>query len=337
MADPAVMRLKVANTSTNVYVPWAPYRDTAWGLALEDDDVVVTLYDGKRGVALAAKVATVPAMLGSDDSWVLRRDVAKDMFDSVPEVALRRVRVLHDGKVLRSDHVYVDVLGDRMLDRDRAEATYSDPAKPWSSTVKDLEVVHVLGMRDDELAFARVTEFPSLFVASAPLVKRWKQLKAPVEIVKPPQGFRAGQPVFALWSGMPPAFPKLGDARPVAMTAAVQAFRRLLAGDHSQRAHAVEHPWLAYGVARLVDREPRADTRKAALRHPCSATLYARFVDATPRNDTREAAAAWIGTATFYAEYVDRKLREPLRKALAKQYTPSDLAELESRLGQPRA
>src|SRR5258706_14967054 len=115
MADPAVMRLKVANTSTYVHVPWSPYQDTAWGLTLADDDVLVTLYDGKRGSVLAAKLSTVPAMTDGDAAWVLRRDLATEMFDGVPDIALRRVRVIHDGKTLHSDHVYVDVLGDRML------------------------------------------------------------------------------------------------------------------------------------------------------------------------------------------------------------------------------
>ena len=331
--DAQVMRLKVANTSSYVNVLWAPSKDTAWGLALDDDDVLVTLYPGKRGSVLAAKLRAVPAFLDHDDSWVLRRELAEAMFEGVAGVELRRVRIVHDDKVLAGDHVYVDVRTDRMLDRDRAVATYTTPTNPWSGWVKDVDVVQVVGLRPDELVLARVTEFPALFVASPPLVKRWKQLKAPVEVVRPPQGFRAGQPVFPLWSGNPPPMPKLSDGRAVAVAAAVAAFHKALDGDRAARAHAIEHPWLAYGIARLVDREPHGQTRKAAVRHPCSAALYARFVDHGPRNDTREAAAAWIGTATFYAEYVDRKLREPIRKALSRSYTPNDLVEFEHTLG----
>jgi hypothetical protein len=331
--DPQVMRLRVANTSSYVNVLWSPGGDTDWPLELGPDDVTVTLYDGNRGGELAAKLYSIPAFLGGDASWVIRRDLAEEMFDGVNGVYLRRVRFVHERKLLKGDHVFIDVQADRLLDRDRAVATYTDRARPWASTVTELDTVHVLGIRPGSLVFARVTEFPDTLVASPALVTRWKALKAPVEVVKPPHGSRVGMPVFNLSYGNPPPFPKLGDARPVAMTATVAAFHKALDGDRTSRSHAIEHPLFAYAIARLIDHEPHADTRKSAIRHPTTAALYARFVDKAARNDTRNAAAEWAATAEWYACYVDKKLREPCRKTLVKRMAPGDLATLESRLG----
>jgi hypothetical protein len=264
---------------------------------------------------------------------VIKRELAEEMFDGVNGVHLRRVRFVHERKLLKGDHVFIDVQADRLLDRDRAVATYTDRARPWASRVTELDTVHVLGIRQGALVLARVTEFPDTFVASPALVARWKALKAPVEIVKPPHGARVGTPLFNLSYGNPRAFPKLGDARPVAMTAAVAAFHKALDGDRTSRSHAIEHPLFAYALARQLDHEPHADTRKSAIRHPTTAALYARFVDKAARNDTRNAAAEWAATAEWYACYVDKKLREPCRKALVKLMAPGDLATLESRLG----
>jgi len=322
-----VVRLKGANENASVCVPWSPNRDLAWGLAIADDDVQVDI--AHTSPATAAKIKSIIAF--ADHGWVLRRDVAEGMFEGVSGAALRRVRVVHRGKVLKADHVYIDVTAELPLDRDRAKSTYSDPERPWSAVALTAQEIVPLSVPGNGLQIARVTEFPHALVIGDALLARWKKLKAPVASVPVPHTPIAGMPVFPHDDQAPP-FPKADDAK------AAKALRALLAGDQTQRSAALHHPAFAYAIARLVDQAARDETRASAARHPHYAALYARFVDATPTPVTRASAAKTWATAMFYARYVDRTVTPEIEKALLSLGSePADIQELEQLLEEARA
>ena len=306
-----------------VLAPRAPKQALAWGSRVGDGDVVVRTPEGPAGAKLAKNLSK-HAVLSSDEfgPWILRRDIASQVFAGVAGVATRQVKLEHRGQAVEHDFVLLDVVADRPLDRERARLTTSCAARPWSSVVRALITARVLARPDDEAVMARVSEFPSLLVASPALVRRFAEAGLAVTVVKEPHEHLRPAPVFALWDEGP-EYPAADDG------AAVAALRAALAGEPLDRAACVGSAWPAYALAGMVDGEPRADTRAGALGHPHTATLYARFVDGAPRDDTREAAALTGPTAQFYVSYVDRCLHPSTRnKLLACGWRESDLQTL---------
>ena len=101
-----VVALKGEATAVYVNVLWSHGADTAHGLALADDDVTVTLHDGKAGDRLAASLLEKAALSDRGVArWVLRRDVAEAMFEGVLGVRLLRVRVVQRGAAIPADFV----------------------------------------------------------------------------------------------------------------------------------------------------------------------------------------------------------------------------------------
>jgi hypothetical protein len=322
-----VVALKGEATAVYVNVLWSHGAGTAHGLALADDDVTVTFHDGKAGDRLAAALPEKAALSDRGVArWVLRRDVAESMFEGVPGVRLLRVRVVQRGAAIPADFVYVDVTAERPLDRDAAGVSVSG-ADPWASFVLAVDTVRVVGVPRPPggLELARVAEFPEILVASAPLVARWKKLRAPVQVIRAPHAHLRPLPRFRD-DGDWPAWP--GDG-----ARAAAAWRTLAAGGAGDRATALASPWPAYLLARLLDRAPADDTRRAACAHPATAALYARFVDRAPHPDTRDTALATSASALDYALYVDRALDPRARPVLRRVGWPdADLDALAAKL-----
>jgi hypothetical protein len=301
----------------------APRRALEWGVNIADGTVTACTPDGPAGNKLAKELGRRDVLSSSElGPWILRRSLAEEIFAGVGGATRREIRIEHRGESLTSDHVLVDFDVDYPLDRDAAAITSSDPARPWASVVRAVSTIRLLFRSSDELAIARVSEFPNLVLASPSLVARFAAAKLPVTVVKEPHGHLPALPAFPLWDEGPP-FPSSDDP------SAVDALRRALAGDAFDRGACVASAWPAYALARIVDRCPSDDTRRGALQHPHTATLYARFVDCGPREDTRDAAALAAPTATFYASFVDRAVHPVVRaKLLASGWAEADLAEL---------
>lgn len=329
-----VVVLKNPATAAYVNVLWSPASDTAWGLSLTDGDVTVELQRNAAGKKLASKLDQITCLSnGATGPWVLDRALATRMFQGVRGARLLTPRVVHADRELRSNLVYVDVDGERFLDRARAMASYADATRPWASVVRAVRDIAVLAAPPPPEGgeVARVSEFPGVLVVSAGLLQRWLAAKAPIARIAAPHGHLAPATLFASWDEGPP-WPDGDDE------GAHRAFLALAAGESGRRGAAVARPLFAYMVARLFDGAPRPDTRKAALLHPHTATLYARFVEQRADDETRQAAARSGPTALFYAHHVDKALREPIRAALLTAgWAEDDLEKLGATLArQPR-
>lgn len=72
------------------------------------------------------------------------------------------------------------------------------------------------------------------------------------------------------------------------------------------RDYFLKSPSAAYYYARLVDREPHEDTRKAASENPSTSYVYALHVDYGPHAVTRAGACKDPEYAAMYAKNVDK-------------------------------
>ncbi|MBM4318375.1 MAG: hypothetical protein FJ125_00065, partial [Deltaproteobacteria bacterium] len=253
------------------------------------------IYDAAVSAKWRVRSRKVPpvALQGNSGALVLRRELAEPIFADVPSTEVRlRPAPLRDAKGLVDDgFVAVETFGYVPLDRDAAEATYSDPDNRHGAHVREVGRAAWGPGREPRLRIFRLLERPHLLFIDAELLAALrtatsKAIRAADPARRP--GLLPFPPPYA-FAALPPLVAERDKA-----ARAGQAFWELYRGESSPelRRVAVSHPHYAYAVATSIDRGPADDTRAGACRHPSTAALYAVRVDRAAHPDTRRAAEA---------------------------------------------
>lgn len=266
------------------------------------------------GASLRKRAPKLLALERSPFGWfVLRRSAVERVLADLPadQLTLRRVRLVDKAGIVDDDFVLLDVRAEVPLDRGAATVVWSDPANAQASFPRAVQRFAWSASRRPKPRIFRVGEVPSCIVVDRELSN------ALTEATKGAVVTLQDHSTSAL-ATFPPDW-AIDDLRPVAGNeASEQAFWSLYSGQGGarERRASLDSPHYAYWLSRLVDREPRDDTRAAAVEHPLYAALYARDVDRGPRQDTRRSAEREYVSADIYAKQVTLSLWPGAEKRL---------------------
>lgn len=246
--------------------------------------------------------------------WIMRRRVVEPVLARVPADELRlHAAALVDGRgTIDDDWVMLDIRATYPIDRDASTARYQFPANPHASSIEALDELRWSPGNEPPYAIARVGEYPHLTIVRRDVFALLaKAVKKVITQAVPPYSSDDWRPIdnvntITTWQSDPCRETTPIPSSPSVSKRAADAFWRLRAGEKARRGDVLASPHYAYWLARLVDREPRDDTRTAACAQAFCAWIYARDVDTAPTPDTRRAARGNAAVARLFATTVKR-------------------------------
>jgi hypothetical protein len=297
---------KSGRAEVAVAVEGAPQAFYEWELSLaRAPRAVLTARDPANHAGLRKRAPKIVALERSRfGDLILRRSLVEPILGDLgpDELVLHPVRLVDKAGLIDDDFVLLDVRAVVPLDRRAARATFRRPDRPSASFVLAVQSYAWSEERRPRPRIFRVGEAPRCIVVEAELLEQLSRAtKKAVVALADHAGIDPSSPMSSSLDGLP---------EPDGDDAAEESFWTLYrgAGDAADRARVLASPHYAYWLARLVDKKPAEDTRRAACKHPFYATEYALFVDGAERPDTRAAAEGHWLTAIHYLHHVSLAL-----------------------------